>query len=52
MVFLQSSNVDDFDKTNQSLTAKFLKQGFRYKICKAVSKFYHRHSELLNTILV
>ena len=30
------------------LTAKLLKQGYRYqKIQKAVSKFYHRHLELI-----
>ena len=33
---------------NLFLTAKLLKQGFRYhKIQKAFSKFYHRHSELI-----
>ena len=34
-------------KSNLFLTAKLLKQGYRYhKIRKAFSKFYHRHSEL------
>ena len=41
------SNVDDFNNRNLFLTAKLLKQGYRYhKIQKAFSKFYHRHSEL------
>ena len=40
------SNVDD--NRNLLLTAKLLKQGYRYhKIRKAFSKFYHRHSELI-----
>ena len=42
------SNVDDFNNRNLFLTAKLLKQGYRYhKILKAFSKFYHRHSELI-----
>ena len=42
------SNVDDFNKRNLFLTAKLLKQVYRYhKIQKAFSKFYHRHSELI-----
>ena len=42
------SNVDDFNNRNLSLTAKLLKQGYRYhKIRKAFSKFYYRHSELI-----
>ena len=53
------SNVDDFNNRNLFLTAKLLKQGYRYhKIGKAFSKFYHGHSELivkynigLNTLL-
>ena len=40
-------NVDDFNNINLFLTAKLLKQGYRYhKIRKAFSKFYHRHSGL------
>ena len=40
------SNVDDFNNRNLFLTAKLLKQGYRYhKIRKTFSKFYHRHSE-------
>ena len=42
------SNVDDFNSRNLFLTAKLLKQGYRYhKIRKACSKFHHRHSELI-----
>ena len=42
------SNVDDFNNINLFLTAKLLKQGYRYhKIRKAFSKFYHRHSMLI-----
>ena len=42
------SNDDDFNNRNLFLTAKLLKQGYRfYKIRKAFSKFYHRHSELI-----
>ena len=47
-VLLECSNVDYFNNTNLFLTAKLLKQGYRYhKIRKAFSKFYHRHSELI-----
>ena len=42
------SSVDDFNKMNLFLTAKLLKQGYRYhKIRKSFSKFYHRHTELI-----
>ena len=42
------SNVDDFNNRNLFLTAKLLKQGYRYKKNrKASSKFYHIHSELI-----
>ena len=42
------SNVADFNNRKLFLTAKLLKQGYRYhKIRKAFSKFYHRHSELI-----
>ena len=42
------SYVDDFDNRNLILTAKLLKQGYRYhKIRKVFSKFYLRHSELV-----
>ena len=50
------SNVDDFNNINLFLTAKLIKQGYRYhKIRKAFSKFYHRHSELIvkyNIVLI
>ena len=43
-----SSHVTDFNNRNKFLTAKLLKQGFRYhKLCKAFSKFYRRHFELI-----
>ena len=42
-----SSHVTDFNNRNKFLTAKLLKQGYRYhKLCKAFSKFYRRHFEL------
>ena len=43
------SNVVDFNNRNLFLTAKLLKQGYKYdhKIRKAFSKFYHWHSELI-----
>ena len=42
------SNVDDINNRNLFLTAKLLKQGYRYhKIRKAFCKFYYRHSELI-----
>ena len=46
-----SSNVSDFSCRNKALTAKLLKQVYRYhKLRKAVSKFYRRHSELVEKI--
>ena len=42
------SNVDDFNNRHLFVTAKLLKQGYRYhKIRKTFSKFYYRHSELI-----
>ena len=42
------SSVDDFNNRNLFLTAKLLKQGYRYnKIRKAFSKFYHNRSDLI-----
>ena len=42
------SNIDDFNNRNLFLTAKLLKQGYRYhKIRKTFFKFYHRHSEII-----
>ena len=43
-----SSNLDDFNYRNKALTAKLLRQGYRYfKLRKAFSKYYRRHSALL-----
>ena len=43
-----SSNLNDFNYRNKALTAKLLRQGDRYiKLRKAFSKFYRRHSALL-----
>ena len=43
-----SSNLNDFNYRNKALTAKLLRQGYRYfKLRKAFSKFYRRHSSLL-----
>ena len=42
-----SSHVDDFNTRHKVLTAKFLRQGYRYhKLRKAFSKFYRRHFDL------
>ena len=44
-----SSHVDDFNTRNKVLTAKLLRQGFRYhKLRKAFSKFYRRHFDLVS----
>ena len=43
-----SSHVTEFNNRNKCLTAKLLKQGYRYhKLRKAFSKFYRRHFELI-----
>ena len=43
------SHVDDFNTRNKCLTAKLLKQGYRYhKLRQAFSKFYRRHYELIS----
>ena len=43
------SHVDDFNTRNKCLTAKLLKQGYRYhKLRKFFSKFYRRHYELIS----
>ena len=43
-----SSNLNDFNYRDKALTAKLLRQGYRYfKLRKAFSKFYRRHSALL-----
>ena len=44
-----SSHVDDFNTRNKVLTAKLLRQGYRYhKIWKAFSKFYRRHFDIVS----
>ena len=44
-----SSHVDDFNARNKVLTAKLLRQGYRYhKLRQAFSKFYRRHFDLLS----
>ena len=43
-----SSNLNDFNYCNKALTAKLLRQGYRYfKLRQAFSKFYCRHGALL-----
>ena len=43
------SHVDDFNTRNNCLTAKLLKQGYRYyKLRKAFSNFYRRRYELIS----
>ena len=44
-----SSHVDDFNTRNKVLTAKLLRQGYKYdKIRKAFSKFYRRHFDIVS----
>ena len=44
-----SGHVYDFDTRNTVLTAKLLRQGYRYhKIRKANSKFYRRHFDIVS----
>ena len=44
-----SSHVDDLNTRNKILTAKFLRQGYRYhKLRKAISKFYRRHFDIVS----
>ena len=44
-----SSHVHDFNTRNKVLTAKLLRQGYRYhKLRKAFSKFYRRHFDLVS----
>ena len=44
-----SSHVDDFNTRNKVLTAKLLRQGYRYhKIRKAFSKFHRRHFDIVS----
>ena len=43
-----SSNLCDFNCCNKALSAKLLRQGYRYfKLRKAFSKFYRRHCALV-----
>ena len=43
-----SSNLSDFNDRKKALTTKLLRQGYRYfKLRKAFSKFYRRHSPLV-----
>ena len=47
-----SSHVDDFNIRNNVLTAKFLRQEYRYhKLRKVFSKFYRRHFDLVSNIM-
>ena len=44
-----SSHVDDFNTGNKVLTAKLLRQGYRYhKLRRAFSKFYRRHFDIVS----
>ena len=44
-----SSHVDDFNTRNKALTAKLLRQGYRYhKLRKVFSKFYRRHFDIVS----
>ena len=44
-----SSHVDDFNTWNKVLTARLLRQGYRYhKLRKAFTKFYRRHFDLVS----
>ena len=44
-----SSHVDDFNTRNNVLTAKLLRQGYRYhKLRKTFSKFYRRHFDIVS----
>ena len=49
IVSIVCSHKEDFNAHNKCLTAKLLKQGYRYhKLRKAFSKFYRRHYELIS----
>ena len=42
------SNMDDFNTRNKCLTAKLLKQSYRFhKLRKTFSNFYRQHNELV-----
>ena len=45
-------HVADFKIQTEILTAKFLKQGYRYhKLRKAFAKFYRRHYDLVSNLM-
>ena len=45
------SHIEDFNARNECLTAKLLKQSYRYhKLRKSSSKFYRRHYELISKL--
>ena len=47
-----SSNLSDFNCRNKAFTAKLLRIGYLYyKLRKAFSKFYRRHSALIEKIV-
>ena len=44
-----SSHVDGFTTRNKVLTVKLLRQGYSYhKLCKAFSRFYRRHFDIVS----
>ena len=43
-----SSDVDDLNTRNKVLTAELLRQGYRYKLRYAFSKFYRRHFDIVS----
>ena len=46
-----SSNLSDVNCRTKALIAKLLRQGYRYfKLRRAFSKFYHRHSALVESL--
>ena len=48
-----SSNLGDFNCRNKALAVKLLRQGYRYfKLRKSFSKFYRRHSALVEKYYV
>ena len=47
-----TSHVADLNTRNKLLTAKLLRQGYRYhKLRKAFSKFYRRHLDIVPNIM-
>ena len=47
------NHVEDFNARNTCLTAKLLKQGYRYHtLRKAFSKFYRRHDAIISKLNV